>query len=82
MLSRLYSTTRIYLTSSSSTKRDRRRAYRSACNLVTSLSLNCSDMVGVFCFLVAVIRISLNRGMPNVTFFSPCPAKWKVLSVI
>ena len=30
----------------------------------------------------AVMMISLNLGIPNVTLPAPCPAKWKVLSVI
>ncbi len=37
---------------------------------------------GVWRFAAATIRISRNRGIPNVTFISPRPAKWKVLRVI
>jgi len=39
-------------------------------------------MVGVAGFLEAVMMISRRRGIPRVTLAAPCPAKWKVLSVI
>ena len=39
-------------------------------------------MLGVFSLSVAVINISLKRGIPNVTLAPPCPAKWKVFKVI
>ena len=40
------------------------------------------SIVGVFCDLLATMRISLSLGIPRVTFISPLPAKWKVLRVI
>ena len=39
-------------------------------------------MSGVDGFFDATMMISRMRGMPRVTFAAPCPAKWKVLSVI
>ena len=41
-----------------------------------------SVMTGVLILDAAVIRISRRRGMPSVTFASPRPAMWNVLSVI
>eukprot|EP00499_Haloplacidia_sp_CaronLabIsolate_P012258 CAMPEP_0196774152 /NCGR_PEP_ID=MMETSP1104-20130614/3211_1 /TAXON_ID=33652 /ORGANISM="Cafeteria sp., Strain Caron Lab Isolate" /LENGTH=54 /DNA_ID=CAMNT_0042144305 /DNA_START=63 /DNA_END=224 /DNA_ORIENTATION=- len=38
--------------------------------------------MGVLMLAEAVITISRRRGIPNVTFTDPCPAKWNVLSVI
>lgn len=46
------------------------------------LSLKNRVMLGVLGLSVAVIRISLRRGIPRVTFAPPCPAKWKVFRVI
>uniref|UniRef100_A0A6B0UGN7 Putative secreted protein n=1 Tax=Ixodes ricinus TaxID=34613 RepID=A0A6B0UGN7_IXORI len=39
-------------------------------------------MVGVAMLALATMSISRIRGIPRVTFISPLPAKWKVLSVI
>lgn len=69
-------------TNSKNTSFDILLAYLSAYDLSILKSKNYKDIVGVFYFLVAVIKISLNLGIPNVTFFSPCPAKWKVFNVI
>lgn len=38
-------------------------------------------MMGVEISFDAVIRISRSLGIPSVTFISPRPAKWKVLSL-
>ncbi len=38
--------------------------------------------MGVFYLRVPVISNSRKRGIPKVTFFSPCPAKWNVFKVI
>lgn len=40
------------------------------------------SILGVLIDFEAIISISLNRGIPKVTFISPLPAKWNVLSVI
>lgn len=50
--------------------------------LASSVLLTGISIEGVLIAALATIRISLNLGIPKVTFISPRPAKWKVFNVI
>jgi len=50
--------------------------------LVIFESVNSNSIIGVLIWSVAVIKISLSLGTPNVKFAAPCPALWKVFKVI